>query len=106
MTIAEAKTKLPSGMFGFGIVWFGQIVSVLATNMSGFALTIWAFEKTSSATVLGLVQLSFILPFLIISPFAGAMVDRYNRKLMMMVSDLGAVLATAAILVLNSLGVL
>jgi DHA3 family macrolide efflux protein-like MFS transporter len=104
MTIAEAKTKLPSGMVGFGIVWLGQIVSVLATNMSGFALTIWAFEKTSSATVLGLVQLSFILPFLLISPFAGAMVDRYNRKLMMMVSDLGAVLATAGLLILNAAG--
>jgi MFS family permease len=89
-------------MFGFSIVWAGQIVSVLASNMSGFALTIWAFQKTSSATVLGLVQLSFILPFLAISPFAGAMVDRYNRKLMMMVSDLGAVLATAVLLILNA----
>jgi hypothetical protein len=58
MTLPQAKTKRPGGMFGFGIVWLGQIVSVLATNMSGFALTIWAFEKTSSATVLGLVQLS------------------------------------------------
>lgn len=91
-------------MAGFTIVWLGQIVSVLATNMSGFALTIWAFEKTSSATVLGLVQLSFTLPFLLISPVAGAMVDRYNRKLMMMVSDLGAVLATVGILVLNATG--
>jgi DHA3 family macrolide efflux protein-like MFS transporter len=104
MTIPATKTKRPGGMLGFGIVWLGQIISVLATNMSGFALTIWAFEKTSSATVLGLVQLSFTLPFLLISPFAGAMVDRYNRKLMMMVSDLGAVLATTGILILNATG--
>ena len=93
-----------SGMISFTFVWLGQIVSVLATNMSGFALTIWAFEKTSSATVLGLVALSFSLPFLLISPFAGAMVDRYDRKLMMMVSDLGAVLATSGILILNACG--
>ncbi len=104
MTIIEARSKRPGGMVGFGIVWLGQIISVFATNMSGFALTIWAFEKTSSATVLGLVQLSFSLPFLLISPFAGAMVDRYNRKLMMMVSDLGAVLATVGLLVLNASG--
>jgi len=104
----EANTapgrKTPGGMTGFTLVWIGQLVSVLATNMSGFALTIWAFEKTSSATVLGLIQLAFILPFLLISPIAGAMVDRYNRKLMMMVSDLGAVIATAIILILNALG--
>jgi DHA3 family macrolide efflux protein-like MFS transporter len=95
-------TNRPSGMFGFSIVWIGQLISVLASNMSWFALTIWAFEKTGSATVLGIVNVSFLLPFLIISPIAGAMVDRYNRKLMMMVSDLGAVPATAGILILNA----
>jgi DHA3 family macrolide efflux protein-like MFS transporter len=99
-----AAKKSPGGMTGFTLVWIGQLMSVLATNMSGFALTIWAFEKTSSATVLGLIQVAFILPFLLISPIAGAMVDRYNRKLMMMVSDLGAVLATVFILVLNATG--
>ena len=98
--------KRPAGLFGFGIVWAGQIASVLTSNMSSFALSIWAFEKTGRATVLGLMQLSFILPFLLISPIAGAMVDRYNRRLMMMISDLGAVLATAAILVLNACGIL
>ncbi len=102
----QAEKKRPTGMLGFTIVWLGQIVSVLASNMSGFALTIWAFKMTGSATVLGLVQLSFILPFLLISPFAGAMVDRYNRKLMMRVSDLGAVVATTGILILNAAGIL
>jgi MFS transporter, DHA3 family, macrolide efflux protein len=103
-TQLHTPTKRPAGMLGFGIVWVGQLVSVLASNMSGFALTIWAFQKTGSATVLGLVQISFMLPFLLISPIAGAMVDRYNRKLMMMVSDLGAVLATGTILILNASG--
>jgi len=51
--------KRPSGMFGFTIVWLGQIISVLATNMSTFALTIWVFEKTGSATALGLVGVFF-----------------------------------------------
>jgi len=96
----------PKGMFGFTIVWLGQIISVLATNMSAFALTIWVFEKTGSATALGLVQVFFITPLLIITPFAGVMVDRYNRKVMMMVSDLTAGLATIAILLLQAFGVL
>jgi len=93
-----------SGLSGFTLVWAGQIISVLGSNMSIFALSIWAFQQTGSATTLGVMQTCFFLPNLFISPFAGAMVDRYNRKLMMMVSDLGAVMATAGILMLNAGG--
>ncbi|HSJ89336.1 MAG TPA: MFS transporter, partial [Anaerolineales bacterium] len=53
-----------------------------------------------------LMQVFFITPFLIISPFAGVMVDRHNRKMMMMVSDLLAGLATIAVLLLQLAGVL
>jgi DHA3 family macrolide efflux protein-like MFS transporter len=102
----QNKTNRPAGMFGFSLVWLGQIVSVLATSMSTFALTIWVFEKTGSATALALVQVFFITPFLLITPIAGVMVDRHNRKMMMMVSDLAAGLATIAILVLQAFGVL
>ncbi|HET9911039.1 MAG TPA: MFS transporter [Anaerolineales bacterium] len=100
------STNRPTGMFGFTIVWLGQIVSVLATNMSAFALTIWVFEKTGSVTALAWVQVFFITPLLVISPLAGVMVDRHNRKLMMMLSDLAAGVATIAVLVLQALGVL
>jgi MFS transporter, DHA3 family, macrolide efflux protein len=93
-------------MRAFIIVWLGQMISVLATNMTHFALTIWVFERTGSVTALALQGVFYITPFLIISPFAGAMVDRYNRKLMMMVSDAGAGVATIAILILQSMGVL
>lgn len=97
-------TKRPAGMVGFSIVWIGQIVSVLASSMTGFGLTIWMYQQTGSATAMGLVQVFFITPFLLLSPFAGVMVDRYNRKLMMMISDLAAGLGTLFILVLFALG--
>lgn len=103
-TASGPAAKGPSGMAGFTIVWLGQIVSVLATSMTGFAVTIWVYQTTGSATALGLMQVAFILPFLLLSPIAGVMVDRYNRKLMMMASDLAAVLATAAILILVATG--
>jgi MFS family permease len=102
----NTAVKRPSGMFGFTIVWLGQIISVLASAMSQFALTIWMFQKTESATALGLMQVFFITPFLLISPIAGVMVDRHNRKMMMIVSDLMAGIATIVILILQSLGVL
>jgi MFS family permease len=88
-------------MFAFTIVWLGQMVSLVATQMTHFALTIWAFERTGQATTLALVEVFFITPFLLMSPIAGVMVDRYNRKLMMMVSDLGAGVATIGIFALQ-----
>jgi DHA3 family macrolide efflux protein-like MFS transporter len=107
MNTAEKSTsKRPTGFFGFTLVWIGQIISVLASSMSGFGLSIWMFEQTKSATAMGLMQVSFMLPFLLLSPIAGVMVDRYNRKLMMMVSDLTAVIGTFAILILQATGYL
>lgn len=94
------KQNRPTGMLGFSIIWIGQIVSLLGTNMTGFALTIWAYELTGSATALALVGFFFVTPMLIFSPLAGALVDRYDRKLMMMASDLASGLATIAILIL------
>lgn len=94
----------PAGMAGFTVVWLGQIISVLATNMTGFAQSIWVFQETGSVTALGLVQVFFIVPFLVLSPIAGVMVDRYNRKAMMMISDLVAILPTAGLLILSAMG--
>lgn len=86
------------------IVWIGQVVSVLASSMTGFGLTIWMYQQTQSATAMGMMQVAFITPFLLLSPLAGAMVDRYNRKLMMMVSDLAAGLSTLGLLILFATG--
>lgn len=102
----ENTSNRPSGMFGFTIVWIGQIVSVLASSMSQFALTLFMFEETGSALAMGAMQVFFITPFLLISPLAGVWVDRYNRKMMMMVSDIGAGIATIIILVLQAMGIL
>ena len=102
----ENTTHRPSGMFGFTVVWLGQIISVLASSMSQFGLTIFMYQETQSVTAMGLMQVFYFVPFLLISPIAGVMVDRYNRKAMMMVSDLGAGLATVCILILQALGIL
>lgn len=96
--------KAPTGMSAFIIVWLGQIVSVLASTMSQFGLTLWMYQQTQSATALGLMQVFFVTPFLLMSPIAGVMVDRYNRKIMMMVSDLAAVIATSGVFILIILG--
>jgi MFS family permease len=91
-------------MRAFLIVWFGQVISMLGSAMTTFALTIWAYELTGSATALALVSFFSFGPAILFSPIAGALVDRWNRKLVMMLSDLGAGVSTIAILILYSTG--
>jgi MFS family permease len=91
-------------MLAFTLVWIGQAVSLLGTGMSAFALTIWAYDLTGKATALALVGFFYVTPLLIMSPLAGAIVDRANRKFMMMISDLVSGLATVAVLALYSTG--
>jgi len=95
----EQKSSL-TGMRGFTIIWLGQFTSMLGSAMTNFALTIWAWEETGTATALALTGLAFVLPNILVYPVAGALVDRWNRKLVMMLSDLAAGIGTIAILLL------
>ena len=89
-----------TGMRAFTIVCVGQLFSLLGSAMTQFALTIWAYELTGSATALALVAFFSFAPGIILSPFAGALVDRWNRKLVMMLSDLAAGISTIVLLLL------
>lgn len=100
------EPKRPAGMTGFTIVWIGQLVSLLGTSMTNFALTIWAFEQTGRATDLALIGFFFMVPLLIVSPMAGAIVDRHDRKFMMMISDLASGVVTIIVLILYATGLL
>ncbi len=94
----------PTGMRAFLIVWVGQFGSLLGSAMTQFALTIWAYQITGSATALALVAFFTFGPAVIFGPVAGALVDRWNRKLVMMLSDLGAGVSTIAIFLLFTTG--
>src|SRR5687768_1094298 len=96
--------RKPTGMHAFTLVWLGQMVSLTGTAMSRFALTIWAWQLTGEATALALVGFFSFTPMILFSPFAGALVDRWNRKLVMMISDLAAGLSSVAILLLYTSG--
>jgi len=87
-------------MAGFTLVWVGQVASLLGSGLTAFAITIWAWQETGQATTLALVGLFTFGPSLLLSPVAGALVDRWNRKLVMMLSDLATGLATIVLLLL------
>ncbi|MFM7173412.1 MAG: MFS transporter, partial [Caldilinea sp.] len=100
----QRPMQRPAGMAAFSWIWAGQFVSLLASAMTRFALTIWAFQETGQATALALVGFFAFAPTVLFSPLAGALVDRWNRKLVLILSDLAAGLATVALLLLYNAG--
>ena len=93
-------TRQLRGMRGFMLLWAGQFVSIFATRMTNFAITLWAWDLTGTATGLILVGVIGYLPGVILSPFAGTLIDRWNRKLVLALSDAGAALSTLILLIL------
>jgi MFS family permease len=87
-----------SGMRAFLVVQFGQFVSLFGTSMARFGLMLWAWDKTGEATSLALAGFFGFAPVVIFGPVAGALVDRWNRKFAMMISDLAAGLSTVGLL--------
>ncbi|HWQ04731.1 MAG TPA: MFS transporter [Longilinea sp.] len=97
-------TQRPEGMRAFTVIWAGQVFSLIGSAMSAFALTIWAWETQGTATALALVGFFNFTPMILFSPIAGALVDRWNRKVVMALSDLATGVTTVVILVLFLLG--
>jgi DHA3 family macrolide efflux protein-like MFS transporter len=102
--MSATSSLRPMGMRAFIVIWIGQVVSLLGSAMSGFAVTVWVYEGTEKATALALTGFFFVTPLLLLSPVAGAIVDRYDRRLMMMLSDLAAGASTIVVLLLYVTG--
>lgn len=87
----QTARQQPSGMRAFTVIWLGQFLSLIGSGATRFAITLWAWELTGRATDLSLLAFFGFAPSIIMTPIAGAYVDRWrNRKLVMMLSDLAA----------------
>jgi DHA3 family macrolide efflux protein-like MFS transporter len=84
----------------FMVIWIGQFVSLIGSGLTGFALGVWVYMETGSVTPLALIALFSTVPHLVVAPFAGALVDRWDRRTAMILSDSGAAACTAVIAVL------
>ncbi len=84
----------------FIIIWLGQMVSTMGSFMTVFALTIWVWEKTGSATALVLVGFFAQIPKLLVTTFAGLAVDRFNRRFLMLLGETAAFVCTLAVALL------
>ena len=71
----------------FFTIWAGQALSLFGSALVQFALIWWLTQESGSATVLAIATLVGMLPQIVIGPFAGALVDRWNRRLIMIAAD-------------------
>lgn len=84
----------------FLIIWFGQLISIIGSGLTGFGLSVWIFEKTGQALPIALNALFFNLPRVLLAPIAGAIADRYNRRHIMILADSGAAVTTLGVVAL------
>jgi MFS transporter, DHA3 family, macrolide efflux protein len=92
------------GMATFLLVAFGQIISVTGSALTGFALGVWVYQETHSTILYSLILLFTVLPSLLLAPLAGVIVDRWDRRIVMIASDGGAALCTVSLLMLVATG--
>jgi MFS transporter, DHA3 family, macrolide efflux protein len=84
----------------FSIIWAGQAFSLVGSQMVHFAVAWWLTQSTGSATVLATMAIFATVPQVVLGPFIGAMVDRWNRRLVMIVADAVVALFTLLLAVL------
>lgn len=100
MTEATPPHKFSS----FIVMWFGQVLSMTGSNLTGFALSVWVYQQTGSVTKFSIVILFTVLPGLVITPLAGTLIDIWDRRRLMILSNVCAALTTLAVALLFLLG--
>lgn len=98
------KRLVMDGARAFAMVWFGQVISFIGSGLTSFAMGVWVFQKTGQITQYALISMFFVLPGVLLGPLAGTLVDRWDRRRTMLISDLGAGLSTLSIAVVYLLG--
>ena len=100
MNVNEIQMQSGKWKIPFFAVWTGQAFSLLGSQLVQFALIWWLTKTTGSATVLATASLVGLLPQVIVGPLAGAFVDRWNRRITMIVADFLVALATLGLIFL------
>lgn len=88
------------GMRAFLTIWLGQSVSLLGSGLTSFALGVWVYQRTGSVTKFALIAFFGSLPGLVLAPIAGALVDRWDRRRTLILSDCLAAVMSVVLLVL------
>ena len=99
--MSEQQAEQAGSVRAFGMTWTGQIVSLVGSGLTRFALGVWVYERTGSVSLFALILLFGVLPGILVSPVAGTLVDRSDRRTVMLVSDSGSALSVLALFLLH-----
>ncbi|MBQ2956585.1 MAG: MFS transporter [Clostridia bacterium] len=98
------KKYFPGELKTFYILWITQALSALGSAMTSFALVIWLYEQSGQALMTALLSVCSYAPYVIMSIFAGALSDRWDKRKTMIACDGFAALCTCMVLVLLKTG--
>jgi DHA3 family macrolide efflux protein-like MFS transporter len=90
----------------FLVMWAAQMVSLVGSVLAEFSLGVWVFQHTGSAALFALVSVCIIVPLIVFMPFAGVFADRYSRRLVMIVANLGGAATIGLLAVVVAAGAL
>ncbi|MBL1224522.1 MFS transporter [Enterococcus sp. BWR-S5] len=96
--------KQKNNLKSFMILWVTQTLSSFGSSMTSFALIIWIYQQQGSALTMGLLTVCSYAPYVLLSMFAGAFSDKWNKKKTMLFCDSVAVLGTLAAFILLQTG--
>ena len=92
------------GVPAFGAIWLGQVFSLFGSHLTGFALGVWVFQETRSATDFSLISFFSIVPEIALAPLAGVVVDRWSKRTVLLVSTAGAGVCASVLVFLAATG--
>src|SRR2546426_10815507 len=95
-----AGTRELRNMGAFAAICFGQTISLCGSHLTSFVLGIWVYQQTRSATKFSLIAFFAIVPEIVLAPIAGAMVDRWNRRWVLIAGNAGAAFCTLSLIFL------
>ena len=88
----------------FGVVWAGQVASLFGAHLAGFVLGVWVYQRTKSVTAFSLIYFFTVLPEIALLPVAGVIVDKFDRRWVMLVGVLGSGLCGVVLAALALMG--
>lgn len=99
MTAIKSRSSA-GGTRTFLLIWFGQLISLVGSNMTSFGLGVWISQNTGSVTQYAITILCNLIPTSLTAPIAGAIVDRFDRRKVMIISDTCAGLSSLFVAVM------